>query len=246
MNEMILPIDVQILRLALNVVTARSLENGKSVVDKSILDAFSSLEKNISCHSSFRSLLTNCCYLHADVKDEKSPKIHLKFCDTTGTRTVYSETWFLGKEKTDNFQIKDFHHTDFSALKEVASTHITQGVTSLDLLNVVIPFTIADALCDTAFHEPYLAEHVEAFGARGKTQVLEFKEKFIGPQKLLEKAAYKLEDPFIVDIKEKKVTLGFECMIEKYLGKGTDYVYLDDELKVKKFDVVRYSGRYTD
>ena len=92
MNEMILPIDVQILRLALNVVTARSLENGKSVVDKSILDAFSSLEKNIRCHSSFRSLLTNCCYLHADVKDEKSPKIHLKFCDTTGTRTVYSET----------------------------------------------------------------------------------------------------------------------------------------------------------
>ena len=110
----------------------------------------------------------------------------------------------------------------------------------------MIPFTIADALCDTSFHEPHLAEDVEAFGAKGKATVLRFKHKFLGPQKLVGKPAYKLADPFIVDLNELKVTLGFECLIEKYLGKGTDYVYVDDTLLVKRIDVVRHSGKYTD
>jgi hypothetical protein len=189
--------------------------------------------------------------LHADIKDEKHPQIHLKFCDSTATKVVYSETLFTTKNDKGSYKISDIKNSEIVLSEEglmlfQGDVVDTQKITPLQLLSVVVPFTIADALCDTSFHEPLLAENVKAFGAIGKEQVLEFKENFLGPQRLLEKPAYKLADPFIVDIKGMKVTLGFECLIKKYLGKGTDYVYLDEKLKVEKIDVVRHSGKYTD
>jgi len=151
--------------------------------------------------------------------------------------------------KKNIYKISDIDKSDIISSEEVGlipdAVVDSQNITPLNLLEVVIPFTIADALCDTSFHGPLLAKNVEAFGAIGKQQVLEFKEEFLGPQRSLEMPAYKLADPFIVDIKKMKVTLGFECLIEQYLGKGTDYVYLDEKLKVKKIDVVRHSGKYT-
>ena len=42
-----------------------------------------------------------------------------------------------------------------------------QGLTSLDLLNIVVPFTIADAICDISHHRSHMAENIEAFGQKG-------------------------------------------------------------------------------
>ena len=193
--------------------------------------------------------MKNLYYVHVDTESKNGPQIHLKFF-IPATKSTYSETLSISSESEDHFKITDITNDDFCQTEKVDDLPITTAfngkITSLDLLNVVIPFTVADALCDTAFHGPHLAEHVEAFGAKGKSIVLAFKEKFLGPQKLLKTPAYKLADPFVVDLNQMKVTLGFECLIEKYLGKGTDYVYVNDKLLVDKIDVVRYSGKYTD
>ena len=193
--------------------------------------------------------MKNWCYVHAHCENQNDLRIDLKFCDSTNKQSIYSETLIVNKDVKNEYKVIDILGDNILSWKEteqVLSPSYNGNITSLDLLKVVIPFTIADATCDTSFHGPHLANNAEAFGVCGKEKVLEFKEMFLGPQRLLGKPAYKLSDPFTVDLKEMKVTLGFECLIEKYLGKGTDYVYVDDKLLVKKIDVVRHSGKYTD
>ena len=48
-------------------------------------------------------MLHKCCFLHADIKDNRYPKIHLKFgesYDDSQTQPIYSE--ILSLEKDDN------------------------------------------------------------------------------------------------------------------------------------------------
>ena len=196
-------------------------------------------------------MLHNCCFLHADIKDDRYPKIHLKFgeCnENTQTQSIYSET--LSLEKDDNngkeYNISGLESSSIPISKQEKKKEDIDSITALDLLNVAIPFAIADAICDTSYHEAYLSQNVKAFGASGKQEVLDFKIKFLGPQKLVGKPAYQLCDPFYVNVQERKVTFGFECLIEKYVGEGTDYMYFDEDLKVKHIDAVRKTGKYSD
>ena len=53
-----------------------------------------------------------------------------------------------------------------------------QGLTSLDLLNIVVPFTIADAICDISYHRSHMAENIEAFGQKGIENVHAFKSNY--------------------------------------------------------------------
>ena len=191
----------------------------------------------------------NCCVLHADIEDVKFPKINLKFYDSFGTSSVYEETLQLSKHTNESFKIHDIQSKDADLLEKTeCTTSIKQSlnITPLDLLKVVIPFAIADVVCDTSFHPEFLAEDVESHGVKGKRQVLEFKAKFLEPQKLIGKPAYKLVDPFIVDLQERKVSFGYECLIEKYAGHGTEHIFLDEQLKIKKIQAIRHSGKYTD
>ena len=191
----------------------------------------------------------NCCVLHADIEDVKFPKINLKFYDSFGTSSVYEETLQLSKHTNESFKIHDIQSKNADLLEKTECTASIQqslNITPLDLLKVVIPFAIADVVCDTSFHPEFLAEDVESHGVKGKRQVLEFKAKFLEPQKLIGKPAYKLVDPFIVDLQERKVSFGYECLIEKYAGHGTEHIFLDEQLKIKKIQAIRHSGKYTD
>lgn len=254
---MIIPSEVLVLRLGLNYLAARS--SGDWQQTSKFLATFASkgkvveLEDRLKVSPLHHNLLKNCYFLHANVKDESQPQILMKFIpfeSTTGVVSAngagsveYLETIFLKRDIGTN----DYHITNLSRLTtqdEKGTSSISaednHNVTFLDLLNVVIPFAIADALCDTpTYFEPHLADHVEAYGVTGKAQVSEFKEKWLAPQRLSGKPAYKLEDPFIADLKENKVTFGFECLIENHVGKGTEHIYLDECLKVNKITAVR-------
>lgn len=186
--------------------------------------------------------------MHADINNKEHPKIHLKFGESiteVAHRDIYSDTLFLEKSNNEQYKISGFDSSDITTFKIEECGEEINYITSLDLLNIVIPFAIADAICDTSFHEAYLAQNATAFGATGKHEILKFQEKFLGPQKLLGKPAYQLSDPFYVNLNERKVTFGFECLIEKYVGEGTDYVYLDEHLKVIQIDTIRKSGKYS-
>jgi hypothetical protein len=53
-------------------------------------------------------------------------------------------------------------------------------------------------------------------------------------------AAYKLEEPFVTNLNELKVTLGFECIVRGYEGRGTDNVYVNSDRLLTKIDAIRH------
>lgn len=115
-----------------------------------------------------------------------------------------------------------------------------QELTSLDLLNAVVPFTIADATCDLDYHRAHMSENIEAFGQKGADNVKAFINSELKKYHEKELAAYKLEEPFETDLTQLKVTLGFECIVEGREGKGTDYVYVDSKKLLTKIVAVRH------
>ena len=114
-----------------------------------------------------------------------------------------------------------------------------QGLTSLDLLKIVVPFIIADAICDISYHRSHMAENIEAFGQKGIENVHAFKSNYLKEYQTKNLAAYKLEGPFEADLNELKVILGFECLIKNYEGKGTEYVYVNSDKLLTKIVAVR-------
>ena len=52
----------------------------------------------------------------------------------------------------------------------------SNGLTGFDMLDVVVPFTIADAVCDTDFAVGRMSENVDAFGVVGHDAVVKFKD----------------------------------------------------------------------
>ena len=71
-----------------------------------------------------------------------------------------------------------------------------QGLTNLDLLSIVVPFTIADATCDISYHRSHMAENIEAFGLKGADNVAGFIMNELKEYHEKKLAAYKLEEPF--------------------------------------------------
>ena len=67
------------------------------------------------------------------------------------------------------------HRGELAKLTEAASNQPS----TLDLLSVVVPFTIADATADLTVHDQYMSENVEAFGRKGKQAVADFKVRIL-------------------------------------------------------------------
>ena len=65
------------------------------------------------------------------------------------------------------------------------------GLTHLDLLSTVVPFTIADATCDLSYHRNQMDESIQAFGQSGAENVENFKNKWLSEYHQLGQAAYK-------------------------------------------------------
>ena len=114
------------------------------------------------------------------------------------------------------------------------------GLSSLDLLSSVAPFTIADAIADVSYHRTHMANEMEAFGQTGADNVEHFKNNWLKEYNEKGLAAYKLEDPFETTLEEMKVTLGFECIIKGHEGKGTDYVFVNKDKLLTKIIAIRH------
>ena len=71
--------------------------------------------------------------------------------------------------------------TDISHRGELAqpTEAASNQPSTLDLLRVVVPFTIADATADLSVHDQYMSENVEAFGRKGKQAVADFKVRIL-------------------------------------------------------------------
>ena len=121
---------------------------------------------------------------------------------------------------------------------------LQESTSSLDLLSVAVPYSISDAIVDLSFQPQHMTSDMKAFGLVGKEAILAHSEEFLGPQGRLGKPAYALQDPFIVDVTKRMVTLGFECLIEGFEGKGTDYVYFDQNHKILELVAVRHTGSF--
>ena len=54
-----------------------------------------------------------------------------------------------------------------------------QGLTNLDLMGTVLPFTIADTICDLNYHYSAMDKNIQAFGQTGADNVEAFKNKWL-------------------------------------------------------------------
>ena len=77
---------------------------------------------------------------------------------------------------TEEVFIRDITHRGELAQPTEASSN---QPSTLDLLRVVVPFTIADATADLSVHDQYMSENVEAFGRKGKQAVTDFKVRIL-------------------------------------------------------------------
>ena len=160
--------------------------------------------------------------------DPKAPKVHLKSV-TLDEVLQYDEI----KEKFTNSIITKGNASSIDVLQN-------QGLTNLDLLSAVVPFTIADATCDISYHRSHMAENIEAFGLKGADNVAAFILNELNEYHMKNLAAYKLEEPFVTNLNELKVTLGFECIVKVYEGRGTDNVYVNSDRLLTKIDAIRH------
>ena len=74
---------------------------------------------------------------------------------------------------------------------------------------------------------------------------MEFKQNYLGPSRRVGRVCYRYLDSFTVDVANGCVRFGFECIIRHSGGAGTQFVYFDEEGKVRlsshNTEVVVYS-----
>merc|ERR1711862_655199 len=125
----------------------------------------------------------NLTYLHALVTPKESPKVHLKSLDMVE---------LLEYDEKLDMLISSILSGNTSKSQVIKN----QGLTNLDLLSVAVPFTIADATCDTSYHRSHMDENIHAFGQKGADNVQSFKTNYLNDCRTKNLAAYKLEEPF--------------------------------------------------
>ena len=52
----------------------------------------------------------------------------------------------------------------------------SNGLTGFDMMDVVVPFSVVDAVCDTDYAVGRMSTNVEAFGIVGHDAVVKFKD----------------------------------------------------------------------
>ena len=165
---------------------------------------------------------------------EQPPNVALKFDNGT-----HEELLVVDEVDKEMSRIIDVKGSASKSSKQFDEVLTKKGLTSLDLMYVAVPYTIADVICDMSYHRTKAADDMAAFGQIGVENVQAFKNKWFAPYVGRELPTYKLEDPFVVDLENLKVTLGFECLMEGKEGRGTDYVYINEQKLITKIDVVR-------
>ena len=136
---------------------------------------------------SARRQMKNLFYIHANLAEEKDPRIVLKFplnyvevriYDIQIQFKMYLIPLHLQVLRiTSPLDTEEVFITDITHRGELAkpTEAASNQPSTLDLLSVVVPFTIADATADLSVHDQYMSENVEAFGRKGKQAVADFK-----------------------------------------------------------------------
>lgn len=217
-----LPLDVKLLRLGLDYAQKRARNEDLSALYENPENP--DLLKNIDT-----KFYQNLHFLHAKVH-ENPPQIELK-CGGNFREILHCDMEINKIIRNAIFQVNPVLSPEVK---------VVNGLTTLDLLSVVVPFTIADATCDLGYHRPHMAEDIEAFGLKGADEIEAFFMKEMKHQNELGLPAYKIEWPFEACLEESKVTLDFECVIQGYEGRGTDNVFVNSDKRIKKINAVRH------
>lgn len=219
-----LPLDVKLLRLGLNYAHLRANKEDFWHLFE-VKDAGDMTSEVTSVHN---SVYNNLSFVQA-MNLENPPRVAMKFNEYEESLLVDKVSGKITKAVIGGQKVP----------VEAIEVPKVKGLTSLDLLSTVMPFAIADALCDVDYHRCHMADEIEAFGQKGADNVEKFKTDWLGEQKKLGLPAYKLEDPFEAHLDSLEVTLGFECIIKGREGKGTDYVYVNGNKLLTKIIVIR-------
>ena len=211
-----LPLDVKLLRVGLEYVRKR-IKNE---------DVTSLFQNPIDCKISAQTY-QNLQFFHAKVR-ENPPEIELK-CGNAFQETLYCD---VAKNKIITNKVEYLVDNVDKDVEEVVKR--INGLTNFDILDIAIPYAIADAICDLECHSKYHAEDIEAFGQNGAENVEAFKQKWLGPSQEQGLTAYKLESPFQACLEESKVTFGFECVVKGNEGFGTEIIYVTSCGKISK------------
>ena len=109
-------------------------------------------------------------------------QVHLGFCNLSHeTLEVTDEGKIINITTSENMD---------DSVQNIL-TNEKSGLTHLDLLSTVVPFTIADATCDLSYHRNQMDESIQAFGQSGADNVENFKNKWLSEYHELGEAAYK-------------------------------------------------------
>ena len=109
-------------------------------------------------------------------------QVHLGFCNLSHeTLEVTDEGKIINIRTSENMD---------DTVQNIL-TNEKSGLTHLDLMSTVVPFTIADATCDLSYHRNQMDENIQAFGQSGADNVENFKNKWLSEYHQLGEAAYK-------------------------------------------------------
>ena len=214
-----LPLDVQLLRIGLEYARKR-------IKNEDVASLFQNPDNGIISAQNYQ----NMHYFHAKV-NENPPEIELK-CGKAFQETLYCDV-SLGNIIINKVELEVEHLVD-DVDKDVEAVKRISGLSNFDMLDIVVPYAIADALCDLEYHPKFHAEDIEAFGQKGAKNVEAFKQKWLGPSQEHGLTAYRLGSPFRTCLEESKVTFDFECVVKGNEGFGTEFVYVTGDRKISK------------
>lgn len=226
-----IPVDCKLLQIGLKYTLARSKRVAEELRPLVTQSCFDQLQSATKCKD---YLHQNIIELNPKIGDKHIHKVELKF---EGDTNIHLETLQI-EGANDQLLISNVDFEEGQAIEGPAAKD--ENLTPLDLLRVAITFSVADATTDFDVHPKYAADDIEAFGLKGKEKVLKFLQEELGPWSKTGKPAYRLDFPFRVDFANRKVTLGFECLIDGYSGRGTDHVYFNDQGLIRKIDAIRH------
>jgi hypothetical protein len=108
---------------------------------------------------------------------------------------------------------------------------------SLRLLDRAVAWLRCDCFADIAAMEPLVASDAQMFGAKGKSDVLAFKQRW-----LTQRVNYTVDAVHEVDLENRVVVVGFTSVLAGREGRGTDVIQFDEALRVCAVNAIRHAS----
>ena len=108
---------------------------------------------------------------------------------------------------------------------------------SLRLLDRAVAWLRCDCFADFVAMEPLVASDAQMFNAKGKSDVLTFKQRW-----LTQRVNYTVDAVHEVDLENRVVVVGFTSVLAGREGRGTDVIQFDEALRVCAVNAIRHAS----